>query len=157
MNEYEIIWQITGGGIGLVLASTLYAIGGRKGKWHRRFLASLVLAATVNILCAIREIWNPWMMAVYLPLAGGFSLGYSADNLSRKVWRRSVYVLAVLMSGVLMAFLLGGNAWLVLVPHVFVGLSSIWMGVRNPVYAPAEEFLICMVLNLFLIAYSFIT
>src|SRR3990167_9148154 len=132
MSEYIILYQATGALLGVILASFLYSLGGRSGKWKRRFVASFVLAATVNVLCVLRGVWQPLMLAVWPILIGGFSLGYGADVLWLKVVRRLVYALAVLMAGVLMAFILGGNAWWVLMPYIVVGLFSVFLGVKNP-------------------------
>lgn len=163
MNEYITLYQITGGGLALVLASFLYSAGGRSGKWKRRFIASLVLATTVNVLCFLRGIWHPAMLAVYFPLVGGFSLGYGdkafgflSTNWIHKSIKRAICATAVVMSGVLLAFLIGGNAWWLLIPHLGIALWSVYLGVKNPVEAAVEEFIICMALNLILISYPFV-
>lgn len=153
--EYLIMYQITGAGFALVLSSFFYSWGGRAGKWRRRFLASFILACTVNGLCALRGIWSPWMIAVYPLLAVAYSLGYGAEDAWYKIVRRSIYASAVLMSGLLMAVLLGGNAWWVLLPHGVCGGLSVYLGTKNPLPAAAEEFMVSMVLGLFLITYPF--
>lgn len=164
MNEYTTLYQISGCGLALVLASFLYSLGGRSGKWKRRFIASAVLSTAVNVACLLRGLWDPLMIVIYLPLMGGFSLGYGdkafgflTTSWIHKTIKRFIYASAILMSGVLMAYCLGGNAWWILIPHVGVGLWSIYLGVKNPVEAAAEEFLVCMVLNLFLISYPFVS
>ena len=156
MSEYIILYQATGALLGVVLASFLYSLGGRAGKWKRRFVASFVLAATVNVLCVLRGVWQPLMLAIWPILIGGFSLGYGADVLWLKVVRRLIYASAVLMAGVLMAFILGGNAWWVLIPHIGVGLFSVFLGVKNILPAALEEIMVCVLLNLFLITYPFV-
>lgn len=156
MNEYVVVWQSFLALIGLSVASLLYSLGGRSGKWRRRVLGASVLAGTVNGLCLWRGIWEPWILALFVALFAGFSMGYGADNLGMKFIRRGVYASGVLSSGLIMAMLLGGNAWILFVPHVFVGIWSIWLGVKNPIAAAAEETLVCAVLNLFLVFYPFI-
>ena len=150
-----MMYQITGCGLGLVLSSFLYSWGGRAGKWKRRFIASFVLAATVNVACVLRGIWSPWMIAVWPLLSLAYSLGYGAEDTWYKIVRRSIYASAVLMSGLLMAVLIGGNAWWVFIPHVVCGGLTVYLGIKNPLPAAVEEFMISMSLGLFLIAYPF--
>ena len=155
MNEYTLIYQFMGALAGLFLASFLYSLGGRSGKWKRRVLASFVLAMTVNVISAIRGMWSPWFLIIFPTLFGGFSVGYGADFLADKLIKRTFYALAVIFSGLVLAFVIGGNAWWVLVFHGLVGASSIYLGVKNPLPAAIEEILVCLVLNLGLICYPF--
>jgi len=83
-------------------------------------------------------------------------LGYGATGEWMKIIRRSVYALGVLSAGLVMAIALGGNAWIVFVPHVGVGLWSIWLGTKNPIESAAEEVFICALLNIGLMMYAFI-
>jgi hypothetical protein len=157
MNEYLTMWQSF---IALILASVaalLYSWGGRKGKWKRRFIGSFVLAFAVNGLLVWRGIWNPWVLGVWPLLAIGFSMRYGANETSLKVIRRSLYALMVMSAGLLLAVVYGGNAWVLFVPHVGIGLWSVWLGVKNPIDAASEETLICAALNLCLVFYPFIT
>lgn len=155
-NEYLTVYQTFYAGIGLTFSSFLYSLGGRGKKFYRRFISSFILACTVNGLMYWRGLWSSWFLLVYPLLCIGFSLGYSADNFGIKLLRRTTYALAVLSSGLLIAIVLGGNAWMVFIFHVIIGMSSIYLGTKNFVLAPAEEFLICIVLNLGLISYPFI-
>ena len=157
MNEYTTIWQGFFGLIGLSLASLLYAIGGRSQKLWRRLGGAAMLAAVVNTLLLWRGMWDPWALCVFPLLFIGFSMGYGADTMWMKVTRRTIYAFGVLSAGLLLAFLYGGNAWWILVPHVGVGLWSVWLGVKNPVEAAFEEMWICALLNMGLIAYPFVT
>ena len=156
MNEYTLIWQITGSSLGLILACMFYSLGGRDGKWKRRIIASLILALTVNVVCLINGIWKPLMLAIWPILITSFSLGYGSDELHIKIMKRAYCALATVMAGLLMAFILGGNAWLVLISHAIVGLVSVYLGTKNPLPAAIEEFMICLVLNAFLITYPFV-
>lgn len=156
MNEFNIIWQATGAGVGLVLSSMLYAIGGRTGgpgKWVRRFAGSFILALTIWVVCWLRECFSWGLLGVWPLLSIGYHLGYGADTLPAKIIRRSVYAITVLLAGGLMAWLL--SAWAILIPHVGVGLFSVYLGVKNPTEAAFEEFFISMLLGLGLIAYPF--
>jgi len=155
MNEYTILWTSVGALLGVVLASALYALGGRSGKWKRRFIASLVLASTVCVSSLIMGTFSWWFLLIYPILVGGFSLGYSGSNLAEKVLKRTLYTLAVVTAGVVCAVVLGGKAWTVLAIHSIIGATSIILGVLNPLYAASEETFICAVLNLGLVMYPF--
>lgn len=156
MNEYIIGYQAIGGLAGVVATCLLYMLGGRSGKWLRRYVASFILAVTVNVLCAIRGFWSPWLLTIYPCLITGFSLGYGGEDTASKVFRRLIYALGVLMAGLIMVFVLGPKAWWVFIPHAGVGAFSIYLGVKNPIAAAAEEVFVCLVLTSFLTAYPFI-
>lgn len=156
MNEYLILWIAFGSMISLSLATLLYALGGRSGKWKRRFIASLILATTVNIASLIMGRFSFWLFLVYPLLIGGFSLGYGADSTISKVMRRTTYALGVCAPGLIFCLVFGGKAWLILPVHIGVGLFSLWLGVKNPIFAAAEEIFVCALLNIGLMMYPFI-
>jgi len=154
MDEYLTVWQFFVGMIGLSISVLLYMLGGRSDKIIRRLGAALALALTVNGLALWRDVWDIRMLLVLLCLFGGFSMGYGAETTWSKLARRMVYALGVLSAGALMAYLT--NGWAVFVPHAGVGLWSIYLGVKNPVEATAEEGWICGLLNMGLLSYVFI-
>ena len=154
MNEYLTIYQATAGLIGLVVASLLYALGGREGKWQRRYLASFVLTLTVIGLTLWKNTFSFWYLLIFPILLGGFSLGYGAEATWWKIIRRLVYALAVCSAGLVFCFVL--NNWWLFIPHIGIGLFSIYLGVKNPIESAAEEILICTLLNLILIFYPFL-
>lgn len=163
MSEYGIVWLSGLSGLGLVISSTLYSLGGRSKKWLRRWLGSFILATVVNFTFHMMGRWSPWYLGIFALLALSYHLGYGASNTIEKVVRRTLYALAVLMSGLLCAIVLiaSGNVSIMNVCTLFVihtmlcGISVI-IGVRNPVYAANEEFFVSMVLNLCLILYPFV-
>ena len=156
MNEYTILWTAFGSMIGLSLACLLYALGGRDGKWKRRFIASLILSATVNLAALVMGRFSFWLLLTFPALIAGLSMGYGADTLIGKLIRRLIYAISVIASGLIFCFTFGGWAWWVLPVHTGVGLFSIYLGVRNPVYAAAEEIFVCALLNIGLCIYPFI-
>src|SRR3990167_479856 len=160
MNEELLMtYQAGVAGICLVIASTLYSLGGRSegpGKWMRRYVSSFVTAATMNFICLWREIWSPWLLIIYLILVAGYSLGYGAENTFQKIKRRALMSAAVCTAGLVCVFVIDGNAWKVLIPHLGVAVWSIYYGVWNPTKAANEEFNVAMLLNLGLISYPFI-
>lgn len=156
MNEYTVLYQAVGALIGCVAACLLYSLGGRSGKWKRRFVASAILTATVNVVCLLRGIWSPLMLVIFPILALGFSLGYGGELPMQKFIKRFFYASAVVMAGFLMAFILKGNAWFVLIPHAGIAMWSIYLGLKNPIEAAAEEVFVCLFLNVGLMMYPFI-
>ena len=84
MNEVVIGCTAVCSLLGLALGCLFYMLGGRDGKWIRRFIGSAALATTLVMCSLIMGNFNWWLPLVYLPLAIGFSLGYGADV----VWRQ---------------------------------------------------------------------
>lgn len=156
MNEMATVYQYFGSLIGLVVAVFFYMWGGRTNKFLRRLVGSFILALTVNIVSLLRGLWDPWLLLIWPLLIGGFYLGYGGDFLGEKFIRRLSYALAVCCSGLVFCFVLGGKCWWLLIPHVGIGLWSIYMGIRSVLEASAEEGFICVILNLALISYPFI-
>ena len=72
---------------------------------------------------------------------------------------RTIFALvsAFVAAGLVFCVVLGGKAWVILPLHVGVGLFSIYLGLTNPIHAPAEEGLICVLLNLGFVAYPFVS
>jgi len=154
--EYNTVWQFFGGLIAVSISGLLYMLGGRKHKAIRRYGASFLLALAVNAIAILREVWHPGLIGIWPLLIIGYSMGYGADEFWKKVLRRSIYCATVLLSGGLCAFLYGGNAVGVFVAHSVVAFTSIFWGIKNPVYAPAEEGIIFLLTSGLLIAYPFI-
>lgn len=155
MSERFIGYLAVGGLLGVVIACALYMEGGRSNKIIRRLGGAFVLALTVNIISVILKNWSPWFLIFLGSLFGGFSMGYGANIGYQKIIRRAIYAICICASGLVFCFVLGGNAWVILPLHVGVGAWSIWLGVKNPVPAAAEEPFICALLNLGLVMYPF--
>ena len=158
MNEYVTVWQSFFALIGVSVASLLYSLGGRSNKvlW-RRILSALVLASVAITLSALRHHFLLLQLTIFPLLFVGFSMGYGGDAPWYKVVRRTIYALGVVSSGLVFCLTIGGNAYILLVPHIGVGLWSVWLGTRNPLEAAAEESLICTLLNVCLVFYPFVT
>jgi len=157
MSEYAIVWTAFGAFIGLGVGCLFYSLGGRKGKWLRRFVGSFIIASTLWICSVVMHNFYWWFLLAYPLLAIGFSFGYGADVFWEKVFKRTCFALMVMSAGLVCAIVVGGNAWMVFIYQVGVGLWSIFLGVKNPISAPAEEAFVCASLNLGLIAYPFVT
>jgi len=156
MSEYVIGWTAVGSLAGLTGACALYMLGGRHGKWQRRYLGSFVLSATVNAASCVMGLWTAWLLLVFPCLVAGFSLGYGGDTLLQRVFRRLVYVLGVCSAGLVFYLVLGHRVWWIFWPHLGMGLWSVYLGTKNPVHAAAEETFICAMLNIGLCMYPFV-
>lgn len=158
MSEYTILYTAVGSMLGMTIACLFYGLGGRSGKWLRRFIGSLILATTVNIATVIMGKWNPWLIAIYPALIIGFSMGYGVNdgNVLFKVIRRTLYALGVLAAGAIFFITMGPKALWILIPHAGIGLWSVYLGTKNPMHAAAEEVFVCALLNIGLCMYPFI-
>ena len=156
MSERLIGYMACLGLIGLVISCALYMEGGRKNKIIRRLGGAFVLALTVFLLSLFMGLWNYVFIVIFPLLFAGFSMGYGANIGYIKVIRRSVYALFICLSGLVICIVIGGNSWFILPLHVGVALWSVWLGVKNPMYAAAEEVFVCALLNIGLIMYPFI-
>ena len=155
MNELTITHLAGLSGLGLVISSWLWSIGGRGNKFWRRFISTAIITTTVNIVSIAMHVWHWWLLAMYVALMG-VSLGYGADSTLEKIWRRLLFAFVVTIGGLLFAFTYGGNAWLIYAMHSAIGLFTVFLGVTNPLYAPAEEFFVALLLYLGFIMYPFI-
>ena len=156
MSEIGIGTLASASIVGLALGCFLYMLGGRSGKWKRRFVGSLVIATTVNACSYFMGNWSWHLILVYPALCIGFSLGYGADTLPLKILRRSIFALGVVGAGLVFCFTLGGKAWLVFTPHLGVALWTVFIGIKNTIHAAAEETFICLLLNAGLLIYPFV-
>ena len=161
MSEYTILYTAIGSFSGLVISSLFYGLCGRSGKWKRRFVASAIMAATVNIASAVMGLWRWEFMLTYPILAASYSLGYDGGGANETVlWiriaKRTLCAAVITSAGLIFCWKLGGNAWEIYSLQVILGVCTIFIGVSNPVAAASEEVLISMMFNLGLCMYPFI-
>jgi len=134
----------------------LYMLGGRSGKWRRRFIGALLCATAIWVEALLIGNFSFWMLIAYPMLIASFSLGYGSQFLATKIIKRAVVVLASLTVGLTMCLVLGGTAWWVLPVQVFIAIPTIYLGTRNPVYAAPEEFFVCLLLTECNLMYPFV-
>jgi hypothetical protein len=157
MNE---TWLGTIPLIGTVIVAVgcwMYMLGGRNGKWKRRFLGSLLAASAIWIESLLLGVFSFWHLLAYPLLIGCFSLGYGSEIPLTKVIKRSIVVLASLAVGLTMCLTIGGKTWLILPLQAIIAAGSIWLGVRNPIPAAPEEFFVCLLLTECNLLYPFVT
>ena len=161
MTEFTIGSVAVAALLGLVVTCFLWMWGGRSkeegglGKWLRRILASLTMAGTVNGSAVAMGNWDPRLLLVLPALVVGSSMGYGGSSPEEKILRRALFVVGMSIAGAVCAWTYGGLAWGVLVLHVGVAAWTIWLGVKNPLHAAAEEVFVCLLLNAGLAAYPF--
>jgi hypothetical protein len=120
----------------VALCATAYAWGGIEMKWLRRFLAPCLAA---GFLAVINK--DPWQL-VKAPLLGmASSLGYGADMLWTKIFKRAYVGLAFSLGASFTS--IRDKKWLVVIYTSFVVTSAyILLGVWNPLHARVEETLL---------------
>ena len=140
----------------ICVGSYLYMLGGRKGKWKRRFIGSLIVATSVWVGLLLMGHFR-WLHTLLYPLLiGGFVLGYGGSDIMTKLIRRTIIVGAIGVAGLLLCLTLSGKAWWILPIQIFVSIPSIYFAWKNPVHAAAEEFLVCLLLTLILPFYAMV-
>lgn len=156
MTETQIGLTACLGLVGLVITCVLWMLGGRKGKWKRRYVGSAIMSTTVIALCVLMNKFDPWLLVLYVTLAVSYSMGYGGDDLWEKTRRRSLFVLGNLASGAVLMVVLGVPfLWIPLI-HLGVSLWTIPLGISSSIHAASEEVFVCALLNIMLLAYPFI-
>ncbi len=156
MNEYTTGYTAAGSIAGLAIMAALYMSGGRSGKWKRRFVASFIQALNTNVCFAIMGIWQAWLLLTWPIISIGLHFGYGGDTAGQKIIRRSIYCVANLAVAGIFIWRYGTPMLWVFIPNVGVAVWSIYLGVKNPLYAPAEEVFVCVLLYLMTNAYPFV-
>src|SRR3990167_7843181 len=108
------------------VACYLYMLGGRKDKWIRRFVGSLVIFFSLAIGAYLLDVFKWQLLLTYPITAFQFHRGYGASELSIKILKRSIVVLCGLVNGILLAW--AYNNWDVLPIHVAGGMISVYLG-----------------------------
>jgi len=155
MNEYHIGYLAIGSLSGLVLASLFYMLGGRNMKSLRRFGGSFFIAATIWAVSILMGKFSFWYLLIYPIKIGEFSLGYGGHSLPSPI-QRVIITATSCLCGLIFCLLYGGVAWILLALQAFVGLSTTLFAFKNPIWAAAEEPLVCFLNNLVLIFYPFL-
>jgi hypothetical protein len=157
MNETMIGTIALIGTIITAIGCWFYMWGGRDGKWKRRFIGSLICATAIWVESLLLGVFDIWQLLAYPILIGVFSLGYGSDVPLTKIIKRLIVVLGSLMVGVLMWLTIDNSALLILPLQFMIALGSVWLGVKNPVPAAAEEFFVCLLLTECNLLYPFVS
>ena len=130
----------------LAVAAWFYMLGGRSKKWRRRFIGSLLCATALWVEYFLMGMFKWLLLTIYPLTIGTFSLGYGSDFPPTKILKRSVVVTASLTASIGICLLYGGKTWLLLPVEVVIASVTVYLGVKNPIYAAPEEFFICLFL-----------
>ena len=156
MSETTLCYIPFIGTLILSVGCLMYALGGRGGKWKRRFIGSLLCSVAILAETLVLGHYSHVQLLAYPMLVLAFSLGYGSEIPLDKVIKRGIVVLCSLLVGVLFCVTLGGKAWLILPLQVLIASGSIWLGVKNPISAAPEEFFVCLLLTECNLMYPFI-
>ncbi len=116
----------------------LYGLGGMKGKWKRRYVASFIIVAAICLFSLWEGTFSLWYLLSYPLYIGAFSIGYGAQSVGDKLIKRSRYAAAIAIASLPIAIV--NAAWLMWGVHLGVCLLVIVpFGVWNPTYARNEE------------------
>lgn len=147
MNEYQIVWTSAFSGLGIVISALLYSLGGREDKYLRRWVASFVIATTANITAFLLSRWSPWLLTIFPAIALGYHLGYGSEDFFTRLFKRIVYIVyAIFSPAVLLSFLL--HNFIILPWLVAIGVFAMFLTMRNPIFAAAEEFFLSIIMNI---------
>ena len=157
----ENLFSIGLDGILTTVGAILYAAGGTTpySKSLRRIGTSACLSVALIFTALFVQRWAWQYLGVPIILFAGFSLGYGADTFWQKFFKRTACAFAIMSASILCLWATGftPSGMIVLGMTFWVGITSVILGVTNPFNnAPLEQFLICMVLNIFLISWPFV-
>lgn len=160
----ENIWLVSGGFLAVFIATVLYMIGGTDmggggQKFWRRFVASLILACSTNVIALLLNNWVWQYLFIYPALILGFSLPYGGKTTLVKGLKRFVFALGVGLACWCGLWATGFTpmGWVIMGLSTAIGLGSVVLGVMNPFNnAPLEQGLICVLLTLFIPWWPFI-
>lgn len=156
MSEYGVLWTAVGSMGGLTVTTGLYGLGGRNQKLWRRIGAAITLSLTLNVAALLMGSWH-WIYAAVAPLLfGALTLPYGGDTAGEKVLKRTVYAGSFVAIGGLIVWFKGEATWMILIPQAVTAGWSIWLGVKNPLPAAAEEVFVCVSLMMWMLAYPFV-
>ena len=140
MNEWNLVWLVLPRLLIISIFVMCYVIGGRQWKPLRRIVGGIFLGASVALLSLYTGThkWWYWFACVGYPIA--LSLGYGGNTTLVKLFRRLLY--GVVLGSVSFIY---GNWVLAIFQTIIAALSSIYLGLSNPVQAVNEEAMIALI------------
>ena len=147
MNEYQIVWTSAFAGLGIVLSALLYSLGGREDKYLRRWIASFVIATAANITAVFLSRWSPWFLVIFPATALGYHLGYGSEDFFTRLFKRIIYITyGIFVPAIILSFVF--HNFIILPWLVAFEVFAMFLTIRNPIYAAAEEFFLSMIMNI---------
>ena len=131
MSEISIQWIGFWKLILVAFVGVLYGFGGIDGKWKRRYLASGLLVAGFIVFSSLQHTFSNWIILCFPLYIGAFSLGYGADDLWVKIFKRGYCGAAIACASLPLALSVGMlGMWF---GHLVIMTGCmIWLGVFNP-------------------------
>lgn len=150
--EHQLILYSAVAGLHATTVASLYSLGGRSGKWLRRFVAPAWLMTGVAMSLYFAGKWGTdslWFLLSYPLYAAVWSVGYGVNSqltrwLKNKYIVRAVTGMAYALAALPIAFVSGHGAVSLLL--IFAAASALvvaYLGAKNPLPAAVEEFLVC--------------
>jgi hypothetical protein len=155
MNEYNIGYLAVGNLACLILACLFYMLGGRSGKWRRRFVAPIFIAVALNVSSLLLSKYSFYLLLAYPLSMAMFILGYGGDDKIARIIKRILVAILSVFIGVLLCILFQSGWWLLAI-NFLVAIGSVMFAIKNPIAAASEEVLVCALLNLVMMFYPFI-
>lgn len=138
MSELTLQWFSFGKVIIVAGYSLFYGLGGYNKLWKRRFLANGLLASIIIACSIIQASFSWWFLLLYFTYFGATSLGYGADELIEKIWKRFYCGLAYAVASLPLAIV--HQKWGLLALHTIICVStSIIVGATNSDETQARE------------------
>ena len=172
MNEYWIGTILVIQILLMLVGAYLYMIGGREHKWYRRFLSPVFSTASVIIGAIWFQIFNWWMLLLLPAFSLHYHLGYGTDavpitltryleiskfKLVHGLLRRGRYALiGITLPAIIMIASLGSQVAWILPIHFAFGALTVYIGIKHPIQAPAEELLRYILITLPVILYTLV-
>lgn len=152
------IWQGLGATLALLptlVFSVITMLGGRSfsvlgisARIWKRIIAPVSFVSLLIVLSLINKTFTWWILSLYATYFVSCMVGYGNDSIWGKIYRRSLWSLIRTLACLPIAILTG--SYILLAIQCMVGLiATVFLGVWNPLKAPAEEFLINFVSVLF--------
>ena len=156
MKEINITHIAALSGLGLVIGSWCYSLGGRDevSKAVRRFVTPAILTCTIMLTGWLMGNFSWWMVCLYGFICLTLIQGYSGDSGHGLIKRLGIVATSVLTGAFLC--LLIGKGWILLIPHTVISGTTVMYSIKNPLRAAAEEFVIAMCNFMILMFYVFV-
>lgn len=107
----------------------------------KRVIAPAVFVSLVLAIALTQHKFSWWMVTLYASYFISGMIGYGADSVFTKLWRRSLWTI-IRSCAALPLCIMTGSYTLWILQLALGAATTLTLGVRNPLSAPAEEFLI---------------
>jgi len=143
MSEIQQILITFMGYIVVILFGFLYALGGRKDivwyqrKWVRRYAGGILLPLGLIMIAQLVGSFRITMIGAIPGYIIALSFGYGAEKYLESIGRRFIYGLVL---GLQAAWFMPYEPSLLLFSVCLAVIASLYLGIKNPVDSPSEEF-----------------